>query len=82
MSYTPSPNLAKTVEDLRRWATQELQRVATAISAAQTPTIPYLYTAPAKPTNGQIVIADGTSWNPGSGKGVYCYVDGVWKFLG
>lgn len=82
MSYTPSPSLANTVEDLRRWATQELQRVATAIFTAQTPTIPKLYAAPEKPITGQLVIADGTSWNPGSGKGVYCYVDGVWKFLG
>ena len=81
MSYTPSPSLATTVEDLRRWTTQELQRVANAF-LAQTPTIPYLYAPPAKPTNGQLVIADGTSWNPGSGKGVYCFVDGVWKFLG
>ena len=82
MSYVPAPTLAKTVEDLRRWVSTDLQRISSAIQAAQTPTIPYLYTPPAKPTNGQLVIADGTGWNPGSGKGVYCFVDGTWKFLG
>ena len=80
MSYTPAPTLAKTVEDLRRWATLELQRVSDSFRAAQTPTIPLLYAAPAKPVTGQLAIADGTSWNPGSGRGLY-YFDGSWKFI-
>ena len=82
MSYVPAPTLAKTVEDLRRWATLELQRVADSFRAAQTPTIPLLYDAPAKPVDGQLARADGTSWNPGSGRGIYCFDNGVWKFLG
>jgi hypothetical protein len=80
VSYTPAPTLAKTVEDLRRWATLELQRVSVSFRAAQTPTIPVLYEAPAKPVTGQHAIADGTSWNPGSGRGLY-YFDGSWKFI-
>lgn len=80
MSYVPAPTLAKSVEDLRRWATQELQRVATAFTAAQTPTIPVLTAAPPKPITGQLVFADGTIWDPGSGRGLY-YYDGSWKFI-
>lgn len=80
MSYVPAPTLAKTVEDLRRWATLELQRVAGAFTAAQTPTIPVLTAAPAKPVTGQMAIADGTNWNPGSGRGLY-YYDGGWVFI-
>jgi hypothetical protein len=38
--------------------------------------------APVKPRERQIVFADGTSWNPGSGKGVYCYYNSSWHFLG
>lgn len=80
MSYVPSPTLARTVEDLRRWATQELQRVAGAFTTAQTPTIPTLTAPPAKPITGQLALADGTDWNPGSGRGLY-YFDGTWKFI-
>jgi hypothetical protein len=78
VKYVPAPTQAKTVEDLRRWATQELQRVADA--SAQTPTIPVLFAAPAKPVTGQLALADGTAWNPGSGRGLY-YYDGGWNFI-
>lgn len=80
MRYTPAPTQAKTVEDLRRWASAELQRVADSSEAAQTPTISISYAAPAKPITGQLVFADGTQWNPGSGRGLY-YFDGVWVFI-
>lgn len=36
------------------------------------------YKAPAKPRDGMIRFADGTSWNPGGGRGVYVYVSGTW----
>ena len=37
--------------------------------------------APAKPREGQIVVADGANWNPGSGKGAYEYKAGSWVKL-
>lgn len=40
------------------------------------------YTAPPKPRDGMIVLADGTQWNPGSGAGYYGYRAGAWRFLG
>ena len=40
------------------------------------------YKAPSKLREGMIVLADGSSWNPGSGAGVYCYRGGSWRFLG
>ena len=40
------------------------------------------YAAPQKPRDGMIVLADGTSWNPGSGAGYYGYRAGAWRFLG
>ncbi len=33
---------------------------------------------PDKPREGVIVFADGTNWNPGSGRGLYQYVSGSW----
>lgn len=37
--------------------------------------------APAKPREGMLVVADGTNWNPGSGKGAYEYLNGAWHKL-
>lgn len=38
--------------------------------------------APKRPADGMIVSADGTSWDPGSGKGIYAYLSGAWVLLG
>lgn len=40
------------------------------------------YAAPAKVWDGLVMLADGTSWNPGSGGGYYGYRAGAWRFLG
>lgn len=40
-----------------------------------------LAVAPAKPREGMLVVADGTNWNPGSGKGAYEYLNGAWHKL-
>ena len=32
--------------------------------------------------DGMIVYADGTSWDPGSGEGIYAYYGAAWNFLG
>ncbi len=41
-----------------------------------------LYAAPAKPYDGLTVYADGTTWNPGAGQGVYTYYGAAWNRLG
>jgi len=38
--------------------------------------------APSTPDNGDIVYADGSTWNPGSGSGIYVYDNGAWQYLG
>lgn len=40
-----------------------------------------LYAEPDKKRNGDVVYADGTSWNPGSGEGFYGYEAGAWVKL-
>ncbi len=32
-----------------------------------------VYSEPSKPRNGVFVFADGTTWDPGSGRGLYIY---------
>lgn len=46
--------------------------------------IPRVSTAPVKPLDGQLSYADGTLWNPGSGRGAYMWDSGTgaWRFLG
>lgn len=41
-----------------------------------------LHAAPTKYDEGDVVIADGTDWNPGSGAGAYRRSAVAWVFLG
>ena len=38
--------------------------------------------APAKAYDGMVVYADGATWNPGAGKGIYRYDGAAWNLLG
>lgn len=80
MSYSPFPTSATTVTDLRDWANREVQRIATAFSTSAQTTIPVHNSEPSKPQTGQLVLADGTNWNPGSGRGLY-YYDNGWVYI-
>jgi len=40
------------------------------------------FAAPNKPVDGQVEFADGTTWNPGGGKGIYAYYSSAWNKLG
>lgn len=68
--------------DLRQFLANELQRLANVLN---TPTpdvkLAVSYSQPKKYTEGTIVFADGTSWNPGSGAGFYGYRGGAWRKL-
>lgn len=70
-------------DDAPAWLKRELRAIAEANRKGQ----PYvvfdtLYAAPKKVIDGLTVKADGTTWNPGSGAGVYCYRGSAWTFLG
>jgi hypothetical protein len=41
----------------------------------------FAFVAPDKPREGMIRFADGTSWNPGAGLGLYQYQGGAWVNL-
>ena len=62
---------------------EELAKIAEAMDAPdQTMHLDTLYTPPPKFREGTLAKADGTTWNPGSGAGVYCFRAGSWRFLG
>lgn len=61
----------------------ELQSIAGALQGiTQGQYIQVLHAAPTKPREPQIVFADGSDWNPGSGKGLYVYYGSAWHFAG
>jgi hypothetical protein len=69
--------------DAPAWLARELRAISTAMAGSS----PYvlldtLYAAPKKIVDGMCVKADGTTWNPGSGAGVYVYRGAAWHFLG
>jgi hypothetical protein len=43
--------------------------------------LPITSVAPSKLKEGMLRYADGTAWNPGSGKGVYVYTGSAWVKL-
>ncbi len=79
--YTPNePPSAP--EDMQRYLREEFNRIAAAISLLALGHLDVVYVAPLKPRTGDLRNADGTSWNPGSGAGVYRYNGTTWNFLG
>ena len=80
--YTPG-NVPNDAASLAAFLRVELDKIA---QAAETPdqllTLDTLYEPPTKYREGTVCKADGTTWDPGSGAGVYCYRAGSWHFLG
>lgn len=63
----------------------EMREIADKLVAMQQPVkvlqLDVSYAAPRKIVDGQIVLADGTTWNPGGGAGVYARISGAWVKL-
>lgn len=82
MLYTPS-NVPADADSLPAFLQQELLNLQRAL-AQQAPVVRLqtLYVEPARIAEGDVVLADGTAWNPGSGAGFYGYRNGAWRLLG
>jgi hypothetical protein len=66
---------------LSEWAYREFLAIAAAMSETDSLELRAIRREPAKPREGMIVYADGVSWDPGGGAGVYVYRVGAWKKL-
>lgn len=78
--YTPeSPGSINSFDQLKEYIERELNRVGAAIEASNR--VPTVAVVPSKPREGDVYIADGTNWNPGSGAGTYIFEGGVWSLL-
>lgn len=60
----------------------EFTRIATAVQLLADGYDAPTYVAPANPRIGMRRYADGTSWNPGAGAGLYRYSGAAWVFVG
>lgn len=81
VSYSPN-SVPQNISDLSTFLRDELQRISAAISALAEGHIDVSYAAPSKPRKGDLRYADGTTWNPGSGAGIYRYTGSAWVFVG
>lgn len=83
VSYAPE-QVPDDPEELKRFLRNEFQKVQTAISLLAKGHLDKTTVAPAKPRDGDFVYADGSSFNPGSGVGIYYYkgATSAWVFLG
>lgn len=68
-------------DTMELWLRKNLQLYEEYLDAKR-PRVAQYTAAPINPEEGDIVRADGTSWNPGSGGGFYGYHGGAWVFLG
>lgn len=66
------------------YAYRELQRLANYIETQRISRVALIpqTVAPLRPREGDLVMADGVNWDPGSGIGLYQYRLSTWEFLG
>jgi hypothetical protein len=70
------------VASLPAYLAREFGAVASGFNdAADSVQLNPLGAAPKKPRMGLIVCADGTSWDPGAGAGIYWYTGSAWSKL-
>ena len=80
--YVPTGYSGGGDPEMIRWVFQEMVKISLAVEYGIARRIEETFVAPSKPRDGQIAFADGTKWNPGSGRGFYGYYTGAWHFLG
>ena len=79
--YQPGEPPKQASDAVRAYLDEELKRIADCINVSDGIQLDELTAAPAKPSDGMLVYADGTNWNPGSGEGFYGYENGAWVKL-
>lgn len=60
---------------------QEFERISTALEGALPQELEAQSKEPPKKKEGLIVLADGKNWDPGSGKGVYLWMQSQWHHI-
>lgn len=66
---------------LQRYLREEMNKIAATVAALAAGHLDKTTVAPTKPRDGDIRYADGTTWNPGAGAGIYWFNGTVWAKL-
>lgn len=83
MSYkVKQPTVVDEVKAVADWAYDEFKALEQNFLNLDRIRLVEQFSAPLKARTGDTVLADGTTWNPGSGAGVYTYYAGMWNKLG
>lgn len=71
-------------QEFRAWLLDELRHIGDAFSEINTDTwrLKEWNQEPDKLYDGLLIFADGTNFDPGSGRGFYGYYDAGWHILG
>lgn len=77
--YAPAP---VNTSNYQQYLSEELQKISSALNLISAGHIDVSYSLPTKYIEGDIRLADGAGWNPGSGKGFYVYRNSAWQYLG
>jgi hypothetical protein len=79
-----NPGDIQSVGALLRYVQELEQRISSVVIALARGHLDELHAPPQKPRTGDLALADGTDWNPGSGRGVYWYdeIAMQWNILG
>lgn len=76
--YVPTdPGAEITIE----WMMSELSRIGASMAQPTSHLYEETFVAPDSPKEGLVVFADGTSWNPGAGRGLYLRTGSAWSKL-
>ena len=75
VTYYQLGSIPENPEYLGEFVIRELNKLGDIIYNVAQLRLEQTNVAPVKPRDGDIRYADGTNWNPGSGQGVYVYID-------
>jgi hypothetical protein len=81
IDYAPGP-VPKDFGQLQQFLEIELYKIKDAVDLLAAGHLDKTYVEPTRPREGDLVYADGTTWNPGSGLGIYQYRAAAWVFIG
>lgn len=82
MVYIPKePANVEDMEGLINWLVQELRSISSEFSETTALDLRLVGREPLRPREGMIVAANGTTWDPGGGKGIYAFLGTAWVKL-
>ncbi len=83
MKYVAPGTAPADPREFQAWALDQFKDLTYRLSELETDTVllKEWNAEPDKLYNGLVAYADGTNWNPGSGRGVYAFESGTWVKL-